>query len=119
MARRHREGGPPLWLDIARQPGVIEVLTALHDSGGPLSFHQIRERTACPAGVAVRAIRRLGACGLLHRGCPGSGSWDHPQPSTRFELTARGHGYAQTISDLGRWAAHHRLAGTRTVHHVT
>jgi hypothetical protein len=108
MARRSREGEPPLWLDIALQPGVIEVLVALFNRDGPLSFNDLCE---CVPGrrssaVAVRAVRRLGACGLLRRTGRSMGSWDDPAPSTQFELTDRGYGYARTIGDLGWWAAH-------------
>jgi hypothetical protein len=61
--------------------------------------------------VAVRAVSRLGACGLLQRACQCTGSWDEPDPSARFELTDRGYDYAQTIDDLTRWAK--RLASAQ------
>lgn len=114
MAHHNREGEPPLWLDIALQPGVFEILTALLDRGGSLAYSEI---CACLGqqrpGVTVRALRRLGACGLLQSGWRNGGSWDEPKPSTRFELTWRGHGYAQTLDNIGRWAARN-LVATRT-----
>jgi hypothetical protein len=108
MAHRSTDGEPPFWLDIARQPGVIDVLAALFNERGSLSFSDICSHIDRP-GVAMSAVRRLGACGLLRCLYPCSGSWDEPlQPSSHFELTDRGYGFARTMGDLGRWVAAHQ-----------
>src|SRR5262245_22746554 len=105
MTHRHRDGEPGLWLDIALQPGVLEVLAALFNHGGPLTFNEIcHSVTGGRQKAAVKAVRRLGVCGLLQHACRCTGSWDEPDPSAQFELTDRGYGYTQTIEDLTQWA---------------
>lgn len=107
---RH-EDDRPLWLDIALQPGVIDVLVALFNRGGPLTFHELGQIVPDkPPNVAERAVSRLGACGLVQRTST-RGSWDQPELSAQFELTDRGHRYTETIDELTRWAK--RLPATR------
>jgi DNA-binding HxlR family transcriptional regulator len=114
MTQRHRDGEPGLWLDIALQPGVIEILAALFNRGGPLTFNELcKSVTDSGQNVAGRAVSRLGACGLLQRACRCTGSWDEPDPSAHFELTDRGYGYTQTIEDLAQWARRLPSAQTR------
>lgn len=120
MVRPSREARP-LWLDIALQPGTIEVLVTLRAHQRCLSLDELSDATT-DAHLAdrrrretiTRAVRRLGAAGLLRRHRTAApGTWDELQADDDFELTERGDGYARTLDNIASWASLHLAAVKR------
>jgi hypothetical protein len=75
-------------LDLLVQPGVVEVLMALHHHDGAATLAQLHA-----AGVAhpAPALRSLAAAGQVCRA--DGGTWDtEPTQDTPYALTAAGRG---------------------------
>ena len=114
MRPRRIDGQSQLWLRIAAQPAVVEVLAALAAEAAPVTFTDLCARVGTSrVSDTTAAVRCLGASGLLDRLCSEGGTWDGcVEPDTRFELTSRGQDFARALGDLGRWVAKNHEALT-------
>jgi hypothetical protein len=106
-------------LDLIIQPGVVEVVLALHERDGSATLAELQ---AARLPHLVPLLRSLAAAGQVGR--PDAGTWDSaPSPETRFTLTAAGTGLATTLGQIEDWgrrnlpvaAAHRRHPRGRTL----
>jgi DNA-binding HxlR family transcriptional regulator len=98
-----RDGVRPPTLDLLAEPGVAEILLALHNCGGGATLAQLRAD-----GVAHRTdqLRRLVSSGHLHR--HGAGSLDlAPGDQTTFTLSPAGEGVVRTLFRICQWGEQH------------
>ena len=94
-----RDGVRPPTLDLIAEPGVVEILLAMHSSGGVATLAQLRAD-----GVARQTcqLRRLVGSGHLQR--HGAGSLDlEPDDQTTFTLTPIGEGVVRTLYRICKW----------------
>lgn len=94
-----RDGVRPPTLDLIAEPGVVEILLALHSYGGVATLAQLRA-----VGVAHKTnqLRRLVGAGHLER--HGIGSLDlEPDGQSTFTLTPTGEGVVRTLYRICQW----------------
>jgi len=94
-----RDGVRPPTLDLIAQPGVVEILLALHSAGGVATLAQLRAD-----GVAHQASQLRSLVGSGHLQRHGTGSLDlEPDDQTTFTLTPVGEGVVRTLYRICQW----------------
>lgn len=105
VARQRDPDDTPRWLSMIRQPGVIEVLASLanhgpHTYAALCAYVEVRGETRRTA----QAVRRLAAWRMCRKSV--AGSWDNIVQDAKigavFELTDRGHDFAQALALGGK-----------------